>query len=203
MHAHAADSAVMTMSGCVSRSRETMLSVSERALASWEAEQLRNADLTYSEVGFTRGDSMPSGYGDLRRSLELGSGTERFNQAAQVVLGWDMHRRAGLRVRTSNEQAVEGAVAVLRLGVGVLGVDAPVRVVYLIDEPRRKGFAYGTLPGHPESGEEAFVVELHDDGAVTFTITAFSRPSTLLARVGGPISCAIQSWVTSRYLRAV
>ncbi len=180
-----------------------MLSVSERVLGSREAEQLRNAALTYSEVGSTRRDSAPSGYGELRRSLELGTGTERFEQAAQVVLGWDMHRRAGLNVRTSNEQVVEGAVAVLRLGVGILRVDAPVRVVYLVDEPRRKGFAYGTLPGHPESGEEAFVVELHDDGAVTFTITAFSRLSTLLARVGGPISRALQSWLTTRYLRAV
>ena len=90
------------------------------------------------------------------------------------------------------------AVAVLRLGVGRLGVDAGVRVAYLVAEPSRKGFAYGTLPGHPESGEEAFVVELHESGAVTFTITAFSRPDTLLARVGGPISRGIQSRVSCR-----
>jgi uncharacterized protein (UPF0548 family) len=180
-----------------------MLSVSERVLPNREAEQLRNAGFTYSEVGSTRGDTMPSGYRSLRRGLRIGAGSERFEQAARVLLGWDMHRRAGLRVRTSNEHVVQGAVAVLRLGVGGLGVSAPVRVVYLVDEPRRKGFAYGTLPGHPESGEEAFVAELHDDSAVTFTITAFSRPSTLLARVGGPVGSAIQSWVTNRYLRAV
>jgi uncharacterized protein (UPF0548 family) len=180
-----------------------MLSVNDRALSSREAKQLRDAAFTYSEVGSTRGDTMPSGYGNLRRSLEIGTGPERFERAAQVLLGWDMHSRAGLRVRTSNEHVVPGAVAVLRLGLGNLGVEAPVRVVYLVDGPCRKGFAYGTLPGHPESGEEAFVVELHEDGAVTFTITAFSRPSTLLARTGGPISRAIQSWVTNRYLRAV
>jgi uncharacterized protein (UPF0548 family) len=180
-----------------------MLSVNDRVLSSRKAEQLRDAGFTYNEVGSTRGETMPNGYGNLRRSLEIGAGPQRFEQAARVLLGWDMHRRAGLRVRTSNEHVIPGAVAVLRLGVGSLGVDAPVRVVYLVDEPRRKGFAYGTLPGHPESGEEAFVVELHDGGAVTFTITAFSRPSTLLARTGGPISRAIQSWVTNRYLRAV
>lgn len=174
-----------------------------RFLHSGEIEQLRRADLTYSEVGFTRDGTMPDGYNVLRRSLHLGSGTERFDQAAQVLLGWDMHRRVGLRVCPSDEQVVPGAVAVIRLGVGILGVAAPVRVVYVIDEPRRAGFAYGTLPGHPECGEEAFVVELHDDGAVTFSITAFSRPASLLARTGGPISRAIQSWVTNRYLRAV
>jgi uncharacterized protein (UPF0548 family) len=180
-----------------------MLSVTEQVLPSWEAEELRNADFTYSEVGTTRGDTLPSGYGNLRRSFEIGISTERFEQAAQILLSWDMHRRAGVRVRASSDYVVQGAVAVLRLGVGRLGVDAPVRVAYLVEEPTRKGFAYGTLPGHPESGEEAFVVELHEGGAVTITITAFSRPSTLLARVGGPISRAIQSWVTNRYLRAV
>jgi uncharacterized protein (UPF0548 family) len=173
------------------------------ALPSGEVEQLRQAEFTYSEVGLTRDGTMPNGYKVLRRSLELGSGPERFDRAVQVLLGWDMHRRAGLRVRTSDERVVQGAVAVIRLGVGKLGVAVPVRVVYVIDEPRRVGVAYGTLPGHPECGEEAFVVELHGDGAVTFSITAFSRPSTLLARAGGPISRAIQSWITNRYLRAV
>src|SRR4051812_18026050 len=119
-----------------------MLSVDDRVLSSREAKQLRDTDLTYSEVGSTRADSMPSGYGHLRRSLHIGAGPERFERAAQVLLGWDMHRRAGLRVRTSNEQVVPGAVAVLRLGVGSVGVKAPVRVVYVVDEPRRKGFAY-------------------------------------------------------------
>lgn len=76
-------------------------------------------------------------------------------------------------------------------------------MVYLVDEDHRKGFAYGTLPGHPESGEEAFVVELGEDGQVTFTISAFSRPASVLARLGGPLSRAIQRWVTGRYLRAV
>ncbi len=72
-----------------------------------------------------------------------------------------------------------------------------------MDEPRRRGFAYGTLPGHPESGEEAFIVEQHDDDSVTFTITAFSRPATWLARLGGPLGRAVQDRVTARYLRAL
>ena len=66
------------------------------------------------------------------------------------------------------------AVAVLRLGLGPLALSAPVRVVYVIDGPDRRGFAYGTLPGHPESGEEAFLVERRPDGTVWCRITAFS-----------------------------
>ena len=78
-----------------------------------------------------------------------------------------------------------------------------MRVVYVVDEPRRRGFAYGTLPGHPETGEEAFVVELQEGDEVTFTITAFSRPASRLARAAGPVGRRIQGWATNRYLRSV
>jgi hypothetical protein len=37
----------------------------------------------------------------------------------------------------------------------------------------RLGLAYGTLPGHPERGEESFVIELLDDGQVRVHIVAF------------------------------
>jgi uncharacterized protein (UPF0548 family) len=70
-------------------------------------------------------------------------------------------------------------------------------VTYVLDEPRHRGFAYGRLPGHPERGEEAFALELHDDGAVTFTITAFSRPASLPAKAGGPLSRAVQARITT------
>ena len=185
-----------------SESRETLSCVSERMRPGTDIEGLHQARLTYDEAGLTRG-SMPEGYHHLCRRVVVGVGTGRFEEVARTVLGWDMHRRAGLSVWSSCEPVVEGAVAVLRLGWGPVGVNAPVRVVYIVDEPRRKGFAYGTLQGHPESGEEAFVVELQDHGEVALTITAFSRPSTLLARAGGSVGRRIQSWVTRRYLRAV
>jgi len=40
------------------------------------------------------------------------------------------------------------------LGQGVSGVWFlnAARIVYVIDEPRRFSFAYGTLPGHAERG---------------------------------------------------
>lgn len=93
--------------------------------------------------------------------------------------------------------------ALLRLGWGKVSIPAPVRVVYLVDEPCRRGFAYGTLPGHPVSGEEAFVVELQPDGVVVCRITAFSRPATTIARVSHQLGTLTQQWVTNRYLRAL
>jgi len=167
-----------------------------------EFERLRSAPLTYSEVGRTRAN-MPSGYDHVSRSMVVGAGLDRFAEVAETLLGWQMHRGAGVTVRASAEPVVEGTVAVLRLGWGAVGVNAPVRVVYVVDDEGQKGFAYGTLPGHPESGEEAFVVDLGEDGRVTLTVTAFSRPSSLLARSAGPLSRGVQRWVTDRYLRAV
>src|SRR3712207_7231330 len=59
------------------------------------------------------------------------------------------------------------------------------RVVYTVEEPDRAGFAYGTLPGHPERGEELFLLDRAPDGQLRLTISAFSRPATWLARAGG------------------
>ena len=163
---------------------------------------LSTAALTYPEVGSTLAD-LPSGYRTLTRRRVIGRGRDRFEAAARTVLGWDLHRRAGLGVRASSPTVAEGAVAVLRVGRGPLGLDAPVRVVHVIDEPHRQGFAYGTLPGHPESGEESFVVEIDESGEVVVAITAFSRHATLLARLGGPVTTFVQSRITERYLRAL
>jgi uncharacterized protein (UPF0548 family) len=49
----------------------------------------------------------------------------------------------------------------------------------------RFGFAYGTLPGHLEAGEERFLIEwAHDDDSVWYDILAFSRPRHFLTRLG-------------------
>jgi len=79
----------------------------------------------------------------------------------------------------------------------------PARVVYVIDEPDRKGFAYGTLPGHPERGEESFVVERSPDDSVWLTIRAFSRPSSRLYWAGYPLLRLLQAIFTERYKRAL
>jgi uncharacterized protein (UPF0548 family) len=164
--------------------------------------KLTKAELTYVEVGRTAG-ALPPGYHHLRRSVVIGIGSAVFAAAADSLLSWSVHSRAGLRVAASQPRAQQGVVLVLRIGAGGVRIGAPCRVVYTVTEPRRQGFAYGTLPGHPESGEEAFLVEHKPDDTVTFTITAFSRPATAPARIAGPLGRLIQRRVTSRYLRAL
>jgi uncharacterized protein (UPF0548 family) len=52
---------------------------------------------------------------------------------------------------------------------------------------RHYGFAYGTLPDHPERGEERFLIEWNTaDNTVWYDLLAVSRPSHWLARVGYP-----------------
>jgi uncharacterized protein (UPF0548 family) len=106
-------------------------------------------------------------------------------------------------VAASDERVEPDSVVILGFGIKPLAMRAPCRVVHVIDEPRRRGFAYGTLPGHPESGEEAFILEQRDDGTIAFTIIAFSRPASILAELAGPIGRIVQDAMTTRYLRAL
>lgn len=162
----------------------------------------RSAPLSYIEVGGTAGP-LPEGYRQVRRMKDLGTGVERFNAAAGLLMSWQMHRRAGIGVEATAPQACQGAVVVLGLGVGRLRLHAPCRVVLAVNEPRRRGFAYGTLQGHPESGEELFEVTIDGADRVRFTITAFSRPAKWWSRLGGPVSHRIQDLITDRYMTAL
>jgi uncharacterized protein (UPF0548 family) len=162
-------------------------------------------DLTYSEVGATRdGDAAPAaGYRHVSRRALVGTGEAAFAVAAGALREWRMFKAAGLVVRASTPEVTEGADVTTGLGVGPLRLWIPCRVVWLVDEPTRFGFAYGTLPGHPQSGEEAFEVSLAADLRVWFDVRAFSRPATWYARLGGPLTRAIQDRVTDRYLRGL
>ena len=91
----------------------------------------------------------------------------------------------------------------MSLSAGPVWAVAPCRIVYVVDEADRFGFAYGTLPGHPEQGEEAFIVESRADGDVRFSVTAFSRPAGTVAKLGAPITRMIQRRVTAGYLNAL
>lgn len=155
--------------------------------------------LTYTEVGATAGP-LPPGYHHLQKSAVIGRGRPRFEEAADEGMRWGMLRGASLRVEATTEVATVGSEVIVHLGP----VRAPCRVVYVVDEPDRRGFAYGTLPGHAESGEERFVVR-YDPATdeVYADVTAFSRHGTWWSRLGSPLTSVIQRVVTERYLRAL
>lgn len=101
------------------------------------------------------------------------------------------------------ERLAAGDTVKLRIPLGPFGVNSPARVIYVVEEAKIVGFAYGTLPGHPEEGEEAFIVEHRDDDSVWITIRAFSRPSSRFWMAVSPILRVVQEFYTRRYLRAL
>ncbi|MGW0120396.1 DUF1990 family protein [Streptomyces sp. NPDC003327] len=149
--------------------------------------------LTYREVGATRTpDDLPPGYLHLRHTATVGHGPAAFAAARDAVTTWDLHRATGARVDADSRRAAPGVRLTVSLGLGRLRYGVPCAVIWTAYEERRAGFAYGTLPGHPECGEESFVVELGDDGAVRFTVTAFSRPAAWYTRLAGPLVPRLQ-----------
>jgi uncharacterized protein (UPF0548 family) len=158
------------------------------------------ATLTYTEVGGTQHE-LPDGYSHTRRGTRLGSGRVSFGAAADAVLSWQMHRRSGLAVAAEGP-AAEGMTVILGMGRPLVLV-MPCRVLYVVNEPDRRGFAYGSLTDHPEQGEESFVVVIDADDTVRLEITAFSRPGNTLIRASGVVGRRIQARATRRYVDAL
>jgi uncharacterized protein (UPF0548 family) len=165
--------------------------------------RLAAADLTYAEIGASREKYLPSGYRHVYRDVTIGSRRRTFEEAVDGLFGWRMHRGAGIAVVSPAQRSAAGATVLLRARWRGLRLTVPCRVIYTVEDNDRCGFAYGTLPGHPERGEEAFLVDLTDADEVCFRIRAFSRPDSLLSRAGGPITHMIQRYVTDRYVGAM
>ena len=103
--------------------------------------------------------------------------------------------------RTEPVSPGERVIVTVRLLTGT--VIEPVEVVNVIEERDRVGFSYRTLPGHPVTGEEAFIVHRHGD-EVTLTIRSLTRAAPQQPwRVLYPILRIAQLVVRKRYLRAL
>ncbi|WP_203136552.1 DUF1990 family protein [Microbacterium sp. JZ31] len=167
---------------------------------------MRSGDaLTYAEVGGTRRDDLlgrpPRGYRPIDRRARIGDGEDAWRAAGDAILHWGIQRRSGIRVDAADRPLAPGDVAVLRIGRWPR--DVPCRVVYVVDESTVRGFAYGTLRGHPERGEEAFLVERDPDGSVWVHVRAFSRPANGFFWAAYPLVRLMQHLYTERYLRAL
>ena len=154
-------------------------------------------------------EQVPSGYRALRRTRDVGAAGD-LSELGTMVLGWAVQRRSGIAVRRPDGrdapaavEGFEGRVVIPLLVVGAVRweISAPMRVTAVLNGPDGIGFAYGTLPGHPERGEEAFVVRRVGDRSV-FELRALSRPAfpySLLA----PVGRLLQERYTRRYLRVL
>lgn len=172
-------------------------------LSAATAEKLAGLPYSYPEVGATRQDRLPGRYRQLCLQTAAGIGSDHFGRLADRLMRWQIHTASGLDVAVSRDQAVPDAVLVATYRLGPVPVRTRCRVLYVINDERRCGFAYGTLPGHPLRGEERFVVDHCHDDTVLFTVRSFAEPAGLLPRLGGPVAAVVRRRINQHYLDAV
>jgi uncharacterized protein (UPF0548 family) len=128
-------------------------------------------------------------------------GAGAFDRAKLGLVEWICHKGAGAEV--APKTIAEGANVLVSMHWGPVNIVAPCRIVYVVDEPTAFGFAYGTLPGHPERGEELFIVEREEPDLVRLRIEAFSLPADPFVRAVFPIARWVQRRTTARYLTSL
>lgn len=151
---------------------------------------------SYPEVGATRAAPPASGYNVDAYDVALGRGEATFERACAAVDAWKVYPSSWFKVYPDGAKPREGLVFVTRINhLGVWSLNS-CRVIYLVDEQGpivRRGFAFGTLPGHEEQGEERFRVSWdRATDEVRYDVLAFSRPRSLLARLGTPVARVLQ-----------
>ncbi|CAN5758744.1 hypothetical protein BH24ACT2_BH24ACT2_00690 [soil metagenome] len=163
----------------------------------------RRSPLTYDHEGSTLDPSRRTAPGVRSHHLDVGVGSADFASARAALRTWVPQRGISALIEPQGQPVVPGASVLVVLRCGPFSVVAPDRIVAVIDEPRHFAFAYGTLPGHPERGEESFSVEHRSDDTVWATIRVHAEAATLLARAGAPAVRWLQTAALRRYLAAV
>ncbi|MFO0905536.1 MAG: DUF1990 domain-containing protein [Pirellulales bacterium] len=145
---------------------------------------------SYAAVGATA-TSPPAGFVVDRTRIELGNGEAVFEAAKAALERWQQFHLGWVAAWSpSTPLEVGQVVAIMGRAAGFWWLNA-CRIVYTVNEagPTTKfGFAYGTLPGHVESGEERFLIEWERaTDRVAYDILAFSKPNHILTRLGYPL----------------
>lgn len=158
----------------------------------------RSESFSYEDVGLSRDDEHPRGFDVARHSVELGTGMQAFDAACEAIRNWKMFPREMATLYWPSIEPVGGSEVVVGFRIGPLWSLNPCRVIYTVDSDSdsvaKYGFAYGTLPGHVEKGEERFQVVWNKvTGIVSYEIFVFSAAQHVLAKVGYPFVLLQQS----------
>lgn len=141
---------------------------------------------------------LPNGFATKtwRRPIDHGD----FERASAGIRAWAGHRHAGIGRVPDMSPIRLGETLALAIPVGPISVSATARIVEIIDEPDRYGFAYSTLPHHPEDGEESFIVTRHPNGELEMIVTAVWRGAAVANHVIPPLTRFLQNRAIGRYL---
>jgi len=161
-------------------------------------EDLAGRGLTYDHAGSTLTNA-PDGIHDRIVTLDTAGTLE---PARRTLRRWAAHDGIKASIHPADAPLVVGATVVVVAPFGPIRMIAPTRIVAVVDDDARFGFAYGTLPGHPESGEELFMAEVTAPGRLRLTVRVQARPATPLLRVVGPVVTRISDRAAHAYLRS-
>jgi uncharacterized protein (UPF0548 family) len=170
-------------------------------------DEQRTLPFSYPEVGASR-EGAPPGYPVNHHRGLLGTGQETFAGAVEALQGWKMYELGWTKLCWPDAPIAKGTVVgVLGRHFGLWSLNA-CRIAYVIEEEgpqlKRYGFAFGTLPGHVEQGEERFTVEWRRvDDSVSYEVFAFARPAHLLAKAGPPFVRMVQRRFAADSLRSM
>lgn len=164
-------------------------------------EDLEIRAVSYECVGATRPEfddfDAPEGYRRYEKSVRVGHGDADFARAADAVLAWEVKKRTGFRVSAETPRVGQ------RLWITYGPITEPAVVVSVLRTESRAALSYGTLAGHPISGEEAFLVRRDADGTVWFTLRSLSRRPSGAWASAYPLVRVAQWIFRRRYLRAL
>ncbi|MGC5169987.1 DUF1990 family protein [Microbacterium sp. DT81.1] len=82
-------------------------------------------------------------------------------------------------------------------------IDGELRVIYVVEEARRIGFALGTVGGSVVSGEESFLLDWYANDEVWFTVRAFDAPTALAYKMIPALTRRRRRELFKGYLRAI
>ena len=160
----------------------------------------KNSAFTYGQLGVTRTNEVPDGFDlDRQRSL-LGHGKQTYEIAKESLRHWAMFPTELTNLYWPDQTIRVGAEVAVLFRAGPLWSLNPCRIVYVLDEAKTTGhvhqfgFAYGTLSGHLECGEERFCVSWNRaDDSVHYELLAVSRPNHVLTKIGYLYARAVQA----------
>jgi len=154
-------------------------------------ERQRDCSFTYDDVGEPN-RTPPLNFTVDHNRVEIGRGEKPFQTAIDALKNWKQFDLGWVSIVPAGVKLEVGATVAVKVhALGTWSLNA-ARVIYLIEEPRKFGFAYGTLADHVESGEERFSVEWLADNSVWYDIFAFSRPRHPLVKINLPLARMLQ-----------
>lgn len=151
----------------------------------------KQADYSYQPLLGTQSASVKGFDNDLNGIL-LGKGEHVWDKAKEALKKWEQFPPEWTRIYNASTPLEKGqTVAVLFKLFGIWWINS-ARIIYNFDEDHRFGFAYGTLEGHVEKGEECFWIEKDEEGNIYYKIKAFSKPEFWGAKLAYPLARAYQ-----------